>query len=176
MVFHDLGRFRKVGVVSGSSKSIRREAEVVSSRVQVVSSRLEVVSSNARAFEGRPGRALRRVKMVSGRVEGVLVRVKIASGRPKSCPDGKLQNHWFSYGFPMVFHGFGRIRVVSERSKSYPKAISVKGGASKSHPEGQSASGEPFRRVKIASGSSKSCPGGSFGGSKWYPGGSKAFP
>ena len=62
----------------------------------------------------------------------------------------------------MVFHGFGRIRVVSERSKSYPRAFFVKGGASKSHPEGQSASGELFQRVKITSGGSKSCLGGSF--------------
>ena len=114
--------------------------------------------------------------MVSGRVESVPVRVKIASGGLKSHLDSKLQNHRFSSGFPMVFHGFGRIRVVSERSKSYPRAFSVKGGASKSHPEGQSASGEPFRRIKIASGGSKSCPGRFFGGSKWYPRGSKANP
>ena len=79
--------------------------------------------------------------MVSGRVEGVPVRVKIASEGPKLRPDGKLQNHWFSYGFPMVFHGFGRIRVIAERSKSYSRGFSIKGGASKSHPEGQSASG-----------------------------------
>ena len=134
--------------------------------------RVRVASGSSKSD---PGRSFRRVKIASGRVKGVPRRVKIVSGGPESRSDGKQQKHRFSCGFPVVFHGFGRIRVVSERSKSYPKAISVKGGASKSHPEGQSASGEPFRRVKIASGSSKSCRGGSFGGSKWYPGGSKAY-
>ena len=114
--------------------------------------------------------------MVSGRVEGVPVRVKIASEGPKLRPDGKLQNHRFSYGFPMIFHGFGHFRKVgvgSGGSKSFRREAEVVS------PRAQVVSSRVqvvSSRVKIASGSSKSCPGGSFGESKWYPGGSRVYP
>ena len=98
-------------------------------------------------------------------------RVKVGPGRVM--PEGQNRGR-VAFG---ASKSYRRVKIESVKSKSdlggsCRRVKSVSG----SHPEGQSASGEPFRRVKIASGSSKSCPGGSFGGSKWYPGGSKAYP
>ena len=111
---------RAFSVKSGTSKLHPESQSASGERFQIPERQNRI-----RKLKIVPGRVLRRVKMVSGRVESVPVNVQIASGGRKLRPDGKLQNHWFSHGFPVVSRfwpfseGRGRLRRV--------KVVSLRG-------------------------------------------------